>query len=798
MKRLTKRLIAVVMVMAILATAAAGCKKSNGDELNSGVAMPEFVFVPEYIDLPEGLTDLSNLIVIGEKLYFSTQILADEENYTYETKLMSMNFDGTGMSELSGYTLGAKPEGAIGNDYIQNMMADGDGNLWVVENGNYYTYDLPEDFDETTDNMWDFYRDMGSKTSLRKLDTNGAEILSIDVSSLANDVEYFYIRNMNIDGDGNIYIALDQVIFVLDSNGVQQFKLEISNWVDQLMRMPDGSVAMFGYVENGRALRKINYQTRTWGEDIDLPQNAYQIISGNEEYVLLFNDSNNLYGLEEGTKESVKLLNWIDSDISNDGLGNITMLPDGRVLCTSYQWNNTTNQPNFELIILTKVPSSTLPPRTILTMACMWLDWNLRNAIIQFNKTNENYRIQVTDYSEFNTEDDWQAGLTKLSAEIISGIVPDILFISNLPYNQYVAKGLLEDLYPFIETDREFSRSDMMEAAFRAVETDGKLYQIFSNFSISTLSGHPAVLGEGMGWNMDEFRAVLRENPQADYPIGQYMNRTNFLYLTLTMGMNEYVDWSAGKCYFDNGGFAQLLEFANTFPYEIDWENMEWISMEELVASGRQIISTNEISDFLNTQMYKAQFGGEIVFKGYPTESRKGNILSPGSGIAMTTRCVDKEGAWEFMRIILTEDWQRSNMRWNFPTNKVVFDEILKEAMTPEYYIDEFGNEVESPKMSYGTAVPMPAPRAVSASMSVSSSGAVGAAGMIEIYALTQEEADQILALIDSVSGTAGYDESLMTIINEGADVYFSGRRTAQDAAGIIQSRASIYVSEQS
>ena len=181
------------------------------------------------------------------------------------------------------------------------------------------------------------------------------------------------------------------------------------------------------------------------------------------------------------------------------------------------------------------------------------------------------------------------------------------------------------------------------------------------------------------------------------------------------------------------------------------------------------------MGDFQSTQMYRAMFGGQIVFKGYPSENRSGNTINVGSGIAMTTRCSDKDGAWAFMRTIISEDWQRANMRWNFPTNKVVFDEMMEEAMTPQTYTDEDGNEVEI------------------------SMGGWGMNGFsVDIYALTQEEADEILAVISSVSGAGGYDEDLMTIITEGAEDYFSGQSSVQDAIRVIQSRASIYVAEQS
>ena len=64
---------------------------------------------------------------------------------------------------------------------------------------------------------------------------------------------------------------------------------------------------------------------------------------------------------------------------------------------------------------------------------------------------------------------------------------------------------------------------------------------------------------------------------------------------------------------------------------------------------------------------------------------------------------------------------------------------------------------------------------------------------------MTQAEADKILDLISETTAVSvNADQQLMSIITEEAAAYFAGQRSAQDAAAMIQSRASIYVSEQS
>lgn len=93
-------------------------------------------------------------------------------------------------------------------------------------------------------------------------------------------------------------------------------------------------------------------------------------------------------------------------------------------------------------------------------MAVMYIDDNIQKAILSFNRSGGDYRIEVTDYSEFNTEEDYSAGMTKLTTEIMSGDMPDILALGQLPYRQLAAKGLLADLYPYLDGDGALSRDD--------------------------------------------------------------------------------------------------------------------------------------------------------------------------------------------------------------------------------------------------------------------------------------------------------------------------------------------------
>lgn len=59
----------------------------------------------------------------------------------------------------------------------------------------------------------------------------------------------------------------------------------------------------------------------------------------------------------------------------------------------------------------------------------------------------------------------------------------------------------------------------------------------------------------------------------------------------------------------------------------------------------------------------------------------------------------------------------------------------------------------------------------------------------------TQEEVDELYALIDAMQ-FVGFDFSIVTIISEEADSYFSGQKPLEEVVRIIQNRVQLYLEE--
>jgi len=724
MKNSIKRLLAVVMVAILALSLVAGCSDDQEPDASG------FVFVPEVLGELDGISEIRDLVYSNGKLYFSSVVMQGADSAEPARKVFSMDIDGTNITEFATDSRGDDTqEGSAGNLYIMSFCVDRDGNIWILKAG-------------------------PSVINILKYDRTGAELLLLDLSDFSANNRITGINAFIIDSHGNFYIGAwtgeGNSIFVLSNEGSLLFKLDV-DYIDRLLKMADGSVAFFGHTEAGRVLIKIDYPGKTWGNSIALPQNINKVFPGNEAYDIFYCDRVDLLGFNANTGESTELLSWRDSDVVFDRITNVVPLPDERFICVSQTTGTATGMDNHSLIVLTKAPASERQEKTILTLASFYLDQSLQSAIVEFNATSEKYRIEATDYSVYNTRDDWSAGLIRLSTEIISGRIPDILGMNTLPYMQYVEKGLLEDLYPFIDNDPELDRSDLLDFMLRAYELDGGLYQISHSFYASTVVGNPSVVGEEMGWNMDEFRAVLENNPNADMPGGNTFEKRSFLQLAITLGIHEYVDWPAGEAYFDRGDFAQLLEFANTFPEDRDYNLTE----SELVSSGRQIMADIFLSEFWRLPIYRSLFGSDYVFKGYPTANRSGHSIGFYQGMAITTTCADKEGAWEFLRTILKDEWQLATITHGFPTNRAAFDERVRLA--------KIGADSEFPHTP-----------------------------------LTQADIDKLMVLFESATTSLNWHNALMDIIMENVDDFLNGLTDAQETARILQNRASRYIAEQS
>ena len=801
MNRMMKRGAALLLALTLtLGLAACGKDKDNGTEQLTGK-----VYVPEFLDFNLDVEYISGGCATGDAVYLmgsksqereETDPATGEILYYYDEiySLYRIPLDGSDPVKLEAYQPTALPEGTEGNVGVESITAADDGTIWLTEHVGVYTFDLPENFNPENDDKWN-YHTYEESIIRRQLDASGNEIGRVDISDLAGKLGVEYVYATLFDRAGNLSAVTETEIIMLDPQLNKVFSVEGEDIAGSPTLLSNGRLGLLNYIydeekETGAwTMKTVDPEAQDWGEEYTLPENAYNAYPGGGEYLFYYQNGDSIYGYKAGAAEGEKIFSWIDSDINRSNMEFFSFLPDGRVVVVTREWQSDNSK--VELAIMTATDRSQLPEKTTLTYATMYLGYDVRSQIIEFNKTSDKYRIEVRDYSEFATAEDSSAGLTRLNTEIVAGNVPDMLETGSIPLRQYAAKGLLEDLWPFIEGDTDIGgRAGVMEHVLNAAEQDGKLYEIFTNFAIRTVAGPKNIVGDRMSWTLADLQEALAKMPEGCAIFGQTDTKTDMLSNVMAQNADSFVDWSTGQCRFDSEDFKALLAFCNSFPAEYDWENSqdEWEDPYTRIISGKQMLTSVYFSqlrwDFLeNDGLFKSQ--GGAAFIGYPREDGGvGSSFTTNGGVAMSAACKDKEGAWSFMRTrLLSQSTDEESARYwsNFPVNKADFDKMVEEAMTVQYEQDENGQPLLDEN---GQPIEIKETWWISDDL------------QLEQGAVTQEQYDRFMALYNATDSVYYFDEAIYDIVADMAGAYFAGDRSLDDTAAQIQSRVTLYVNE--
>ena len=794
-KRLTALLLALVLILG-----AAACGAGGNEEDASPLSGT--VYVPEFIDVDVGMEHIQGGCSDGKNLYLAGYVRDEpdsQENYDGHYAIYRMPLEGGEAVELENYAPLTPPEGSEGDSYINDISAGLEGTLWVRESMYIQHFDLPEGFDPEKDDKYSYMTDSEDIQMFRQLDSTGNEITHLDATDLTEKLEMDYIQNALFDKDGDCYISGQGKLAVLDGSKNIKFTIEDDQlWGDDLILLSDGRAAIRMHFSDlttntsGYKVRVIDKETKGWGKEYALPSSAYQVYSGGGDYLFYYQQGDILCGYREADETGVELLNWLDADINVSAVEFFSFLEDGRVAVMTEDWRSySVRGSSTELAVLTATDRASLPEKTTLTYAALGMGYDQRNAVIDFNKSSTTHRIEVTDYSKYSTDEDYFAGLTRLNTEIVAGKVPDILDAGTISLAQYAAKGVLEDLWPYIDGDPDIGRDSLMERPFLAAERDGKLYQVFDTFSISTVAGATDVVGDRHSWTVADLQEALARMPEGCSIFSYYDTKDSILSTVMMQNLDQFVNWETGECSFESDAFKTMLEFCNQFPAEynqaaaMDDQDNDY----KRISEGRQMLNSTYLSDFESIQTDKALFGGSVSYVGFPQEDGGvGSAFAISGGLAMSSTCKDKEGAWSFLRRLLLPKFEdveslKQGGFWGFPTNKADFDLVREDAMTPDGYkldengeqvLDENGSPIEESYSSVGW----------------------GNGFMVDIYSTSQEEYDQIMALYNAIDSVYNYDQEIFSIVSDGAGSYFAGDRSLDDTVTQIQSRVKLYVNE--
>ena len=852
-----KRSLALLLALVLTLSLISGCSKKEPGETpapGSQTAEPEdpqkelekklkglekvkldHVYSVEYLKTSiEGDTSIQNVMEVNGEIYltvsFNRQIPSEqnpeETEYIWGTELYRMAADGA-LTKLLTFTNESEYDEENSRSvesYVNRISIAPDGTIWYMKEQYLNDWSDPENY------VWE------QNSSLIHADLSGKELLSIPLKDLkdpASEEEYFYINQLIFAGNGNILAETEEGFMGLDPNGKVLFRsgTDMQNaYIQSICVTGSGRIIANVYKYNptdysGKIyLMELdpNNGKLTDLADLGAEMNSMGNLYGGPGDTLIIGKTTGIDSYDLTNNTRTELLNWLNSDVNANYVQTVMPLSDGRFLISERNWRSSDS---MKLAYMNPVGDSV--EKYLIHFAALYLDDNLTNSIISYNKQNDLFRIVFDDYSVYSTEDDYQAGLKQLNQDIISGKIPDIFSMDGLPYDVYASKGLLLDLKSKLEKDPDIRMEDYLENVFKAVERDGKIYSLIPAFTIQTLAAKESLVGKNTGWTMEDLQKLIKANPQAAV-LSETTQEAAFMTL-LEENMDAFIDPETGACTFNSPEFIQLLELVKTFPENIDWEKLAnddptyWERQEGQYREGRTLLMTAYLSSYTSIRDLYYQFDSDCTFIGFPGAKGSGAVISPNMEIGISGRTKLDDQCWDFLRYLLGEEYQSELGDWCFPVRLDALEALETKAMTETgngyviydgprgggmvYYEESEAAPADPMEPADGAEEDGEATAGVLVPEESSSPGDLEPEepimpepepGYEDWWSkpITQEMADKVTDVVTGAVQVYRQQTEVMAIIQEEAGAFFAGQKTAQAVADTIQSRVYLYVME--
>jgi ABC-type glycerol-3-phosphate transport system substrate-binding protein len=606
---------------------------------------------------------------------------------------------------------------------------------------------------------------LAAEKELVRLDADGNRVLSLTLSEKVED--------MTCDGAGNLWAAHKNALTLVNTDGsTETVALPQGFTAGTLCRLGSGGIGVFASRVKGDAASVY----RLSAEDLEP-----KVFEGAVSIGLIYpgdDTAEYFYYVERGLEHYLsggKQLFRFSGDESAAvldlaGLGREGLLlgiyPEGADFLVLYRNGDTAG-----LLRLTR----TEVEKRVITMARLESNHINTDLIDRFNAANPEYYLVSRSYG---SEDE-------LHLDILAGDRPDLLSGMCVSTEIYAAKGLLADLYPYLEQEPELA-ADLVPSVLNALETgDGKLTQLCPDYILYTCAVLKRYAGDADRWTLADMERICAENPELT--LWGAERGKKLLDVLLCGILDRFANLEKQELHFDSPEFIAFLDFlqemdqrAQSFSGSYDFGDGDFLLCVENFTSVAGPALSGSISGFAQAMAQLDAKPGleELRFIGFPTEGGTGCRIYATSLFSVLSGTGNEDAAWTFLRWTL-EDEVQETLTTYIPIRKSVLEAQLTQAGegTPETvvtrYRDPAGAAAGTNTETYTVTIPA-------------------------VPGLTEEELDLFRDLLDRAEGLyqdARIHPCYELIYRECAGL-FNGQKTAAETAASIQSKMAIYLAE--
>ena len=391
-------------------------------------------------------------------------------------------------------------------------------------------------------------------------------------------------------------------------------------------------------------------------------------------------------------------------------------------------------------------PAAQTPEQT-LTLGMIDFDSEksvLRSMLQSYNFSGAPVRIEILNYAD-GVESRADA-VTRMTTELLAGNVPDLLDCSEMSGAQYAGYAKNGILLPLDEMPDAESLSGILKPCY----VDGKLYSIVGAFALDPLFGPAEKLGASLETSVED--VLLGAVPDVSF----FWGGEDLLSVYCRHAAEQYLDYDSQTASFESEKFLNILTACAAVSSAVPAPDS---IMQQPMCSAAMYRT-------MQGQWYQ-QTGG--TFRVLALDSDGGTAYQPVLQLGVCTGSAMREAAVEALRNMLQEDFQQT-IADAFPVNRAALRELMQK-------------EIEAQKTEQQTAI------------REEGRVEIGEAGDLA-FLFDEAAADDLMNVLEHADCRSCDNQEILKIIIDEADAFFKGRKTAQEAAQVMDRRAALFIAE--
>lgn len=410
-------------------------------------------------------------------------------------------------------------------------------------------------------------------------------------------------------------------------------------------------------------------------------------------------------------------------------------------------------------------------------IAVMNADPYLEEAVKQYKKLRPDIQIEIKQYLATTPQADengmsqsgaafTQADVEKyvqtVSTQMMSGKGADIIAMNELPQDKYVQKNMLVNLYDYMDKDPKFKKEQYYQNIFESSQDGDGLYAMPFSFVLDAMTGNKELLDrakikiDDQTWTWDEFKGIskkLKEQAGEDYAAFVNLFPVQLLADYIEANYDKLID--QGKANFDSDLFRDMMkQIKSMYDEGVLKAEFTYDYSKTLFNNANLLDPITGLSQILDPKL-------QIYQKPTVDGKSKGTSFKSYFTLGINSKSKVQDEAWDFIKFMLSEEMQSSQVLLSFPMHKGVVEKKLKDAE----------------KQAIAGTLPLLEQQKFDAKT-------------------VQSKIQELQQLIAGASTNLSSDQKVVSIAIEGFDSYMSGQKSAEDVSKLIQNRVNTYINE--